>query len=114
MTPEPDPRCVMTRSAVPGITPSPGLYEVVKISRTEPPSSRGGPLMSARRSGVEGPVRGGVCEKADETLADRAAIATATTTNLRIVPDIFPALRSSCGVDWGRARFNDSTSGRLV
>jgi hypothetical protein len=24
---------------------------------------------------------------------------------------MFPALRSSCGVDWGRARFSDSTSG---
>src|SRR4029453_12661065 len=89
MTPEPDPRCVMTRSAVPGITPSPGLYEVVKISTTEAPTSRAVPSMAALRSGVEGAVRGGVCAQADETLADRAAMATATPTNLRIVPDMF-------------------------
>ena len=35
MTPEPDARCVVTRSALRGSTPSPGAYDVVKISTTD-------------------------------------------------------------------------------
>src|SRR5262245_52741520 len=106
MTPDPDPRCVMTRSAVPGITPSPGLYEVVKISTTEAPTSRAVPSMAALRSGVEGTVRGGVWAQTDETLA--SSTATAVPANLRIVPDMFPALRSSCGVELRDAQGSDA------
>ena len=40
MTPDPDARCVVTRSAVRGTSPSPGVYEVVKISTTAGPTSR--------------------------------------------------------------------------
>src|SRR5688572_15391156 len=35
MTPDPDARCVVTRSAVRGTTPSLGAYEVAKISTIE-------------------------------------------------------------------------------
>jgi hypothetical protein len=40
MTPDPDPRCVVTRSAVLGTSPATGVNEMVKISTPARPTSR--------------------------------------------------------------------------
>src|SRR5262245_40609271 len=86
MTPEPDARCVVTRSAVRGTIPSPGVYEVVKISTTVGPTLRAVASSELLRSVAAFATRDGACANA----ADATKRLTKTTANnaLRLLGDI--------------------------
>src|SRR4026209_1991249 len=59
MTPEPDARCVVTRSPVLGTTPSPAAYDIVKISTTAGSTWRVTDCSDALRSSLASAARDG-------------------------------------------------------
>src|SRR5262245_1843437 len=85
MTPDPEARCVVTRSAPRAITPWPASYDVAKISTTVGPTSRvvvsTVPLKSAA------PASRGACarDSAGQVQVNVTAVRTATTQRPSLV-----------------------------
>ena len=88
MTPDPDARSVVMRSALRATSPSPGAYEVVKISTTAAPTLRAVASSDVLRSAAVVEARGGVCPSAAGALRIRLTNAAAKRTPFRLGFDI--------------------------
>src|SRR6185436_20255186 len=88
MTPDPDARCVVTRSAVRGTSPSPGAYEVVKISTTAVPTTRAVASSELLRSAEGTAARAGVCPGAADAFSASVTKATAQMITFCLFLDI--------------------------